>query len=338
MSTWDDLNARARGLATHLLAEATLSELARTPDLRGLARRLAEAGVNRQDAVAPGPAALGREVRRWAARQLNVVCRWLGPRTPLLRCFLEEEDRQSLRAMVRGAAAGVPAEQRLEGLIPTPGLPSRLLEELAAQPGVRDIAARLTLWRHPYAAAVALGVGTGEPDLFRIEAALNRTFAARVTRGARDGSTALRRHVAEQIDRDNVLTALLLVGTRPEWPLETAFSPGGRDLTLPGFVAAARATDLHGASILLAQVIQDRTLADLVRRHGATPVRLESALRVAQREALRARARLDPLSEAPLLAYLYRLREQTERITLAIWAAAMGAPPGTAERVLGGVT
>ena len=337
MTSWDDLNARARGLATHLLPEATLTELGKTSDLRLVARRLAEAGINRQEAAGPGPAVLGREVRRWASRQLNVVCRWLGPRTPLLHCFLEDEDRQSLRALVRGAAAGAPAEQRLEGLIPTPGLPGRLLEELAAQPAVRDLAARLTIWRHPYAAAVAAGVGIGEPDLFRIEAELNRSFAERATLGARDGTMALRHHVAELIDGDNILTALLLVGTAPEWPVEQAFCPGGWRLT-PERFAAARAPDRHRASVMLAQTIGDQALARRIRRYGATPARLESALREAQHAALAVKARLDPLSEAPLLEYLYRLRGQAERITMAIWAAAMDAPPATAERLLGGTS
>ena len=90
MTPWDDPNARARGLATHLLPELFLAELSLAADLRTVAHRLAEAGVNRQEPAAYAPALLNLEVRRWAGRQLKLLGRWLGLRAPLLNFFFED--------------------------------------------------------------------------------------------------------------------------------------------------------------------------------------------------------------------------------------------------------
>ena len=89
----------------------------------------------------------------------------------------------------------------------------KTLAELAQQATLAGVGALLTVWGHPYGAAI-LAAGAGKhPDLFRVEHAIALVFAERETRIARHGGATLRRFVADLIDFDNLRTALLLVGT-----------------------------------------------------------------------------------------------------------------------------
>lgn len=328
MSTsWGDLNARARGLATHLASRASLEQLAESPDLSTLSRDCVTTGV--LPAEPEQRSALGLELafRRAAARHFQLLVRWMGPRTEPLRFVLEDEDRRSLRALLRGAAAGVAAETRLAGLIPTPSLPERLLEELARQPRCRDVVALLVVWRHPYGSPLLAAVASDPPDLFKLECELNRTFARRASDGARHGGKALRAFVEEAIDLENLRGGLVLAASELERSPDEAFLPGGRRLTIDRFRAAARTRNLGQAADLLAAGFGETAIARLARQHAADPRALESALLRYRVERLQQQARLDPLGPAPLLGYLLRLQAQAMSLRLLLWGAALGVPP-----------
>ena len=326
-ATWGDLNARARGMATHLASRATLEQLARAADITTLARECVATGV-----LAAEPeqiSALGVELafRRGAASNLKLLVRWMGPRTEALRFVLEDEDRRSLRALLRGAAAGVAAETRLAGLIPTPGLPERLLEELARQPRCRDVVALLVAWRHPYGPPLLAAVASDPPDLFRLECELNRTFALRATRGARRGGKALRAFVEQTIDLENLCGGLVLAASELERPPDAVFLPGGRQVTPERVRTAAATRDPRQAADQLAGGFGDSEIARLARRHASAPRALEESLLRYRLQRLKAQARLDPLSPAPFLWYLLRLRAQASTLGLILWGTALGVPP-----------
>jgi hypothetical protein len=135
---WDDVDARARGLASRLLSREAIAGLRRAGDLRQLSQELVRLGVLSEEVPEPSGAVLELALRRVAGHQLHVVRRWLGPRLDVVAVALDAEDRRSLRALVRGAAAGAHPDARLIGLMPTPMLPERLLGELAAQSRIRD--------------------------------------------------------------------------------------------------------------------------------------------------------------------------------------------------------
>jgi vacuolar-type H+-ATPase subunit C/Vma6 len=329
---WEDVDARARGLASHLLSSETLAGLAGLRTLQELSRALAAAGVLPEEVPAPTAAVLELALRRWAAGEVRVARRWLGSRAEVIAVALEVEDRRSLRALVRGAAAGVHAEARLTGLVPTPTLPERLLRELAGRSSLREQAALLVMAGHPSGPALLAAAAGTEPDLFAVELALSRAFAERATRGARSGGRFLRTHVEDLIDAENCRSALLLANRASAEPTGSAFIPGGRRLTLVRFAAAATAADPVAAARRLGEIYDGGPEAEMLLRHAAEPAALETAMDRAETERLHQVARLDPLGPAPLLLYLRRLRHQMVALGELVWALDLGvAPPaGTA--------
>lgn len=331
---WEDVNARARGLATHLLTRGQLDSLAQAPDAAALADGLRRAGFAvAEEGVAASPAALELAVRRTAAAQLRLLARWCGPRAAVLAVVFEDEDRRSLRAFLRGTAQRAPAEARLAGLIPTPSLPERALRELARQPTPAAVAALLTAWKHPYGPALRPLTTVTHPDLLRMEVAINRRFAARALTGARrsGGGEVLVNYVRDAIDLENAYTALVLAGDDRELPRADLFLPGGGRLTSAAFERAAAAPDAAAAAKRLAEVFAKPAtsrLAEVFRRIAGDPGGIEDTALRAHIRFLMQEQRRAPLGPAPVLAYALRLRAQVLDLRRLIWGIALGAPVG----------
>ena len=323
---WEDVNARARGLATHLIAPAALGAMADAPDLPTLARALELAGIRIATEAVRDPAALELAVRRWAAAQIRLLIRWLGDRDAALRVLLEDEDRRSLRAVLRGAVAGAAAAPRLAGLIPTPGLSERMLETLAALAQPRKIAATLAAWRHPYGAPLLAAAAEGEPDPLALEMALDRCWADRAVAGARSGGRGLRRFVSDILDETNLISALLLSGNGLDIPPESAFLAGGELIAPDRFARAIRSADALAAGTELASALEPERAA-LVRRYAGDPARLARQLARVRLRVLHHAARHDPLGPAPVLEYLLRLRAEVVMLRALIWGCALAMPP-----------
>jgi len=324
MMNWGDVNARVRGLGSRLLPPEEMSRLAEADDLQALARALATLGVLSDEMPGATAPAIELALRRAAAAPVRILRRWLGDREGAMAVGLDVEDCRSLRALIRGAAEGVHAEARLTGLIPTPALPERLLEELAGRVRVRDQATLLIAAGHPYGPAILAAAAETVPDLFSIELAIVRTFAERALRGARSAGRFLRDYVRGLIDSDNCRIALLLAGTELVEPAASAFLAGGR-LSPGDFEQAAAAGDPHRAARILDAALGGR-LASLVVRHASDPAALEEALEVHDLESLRHHARLDPLGPAPVLLYLRQLRQQSIALGRLVWSLDLGLP------------
>lgn len=324
--TWGDLNARARGLTTHLLTHAHLDALAHAPDRVALAAELRRLRlpVAEEDT---SPAALDLAVRRVAAARLRILAWWCGPRAPVLAVLFEDEDRRSLRAVLRGAVQGVAPEARLAGLVPSGALPERALQELARQDNPGAAAALLVAWRNPYGTALLPHASAAQPDLFKLELELNRTYAERALRASRKVGGLLIAYVRETIDLENAYTAFVLAAEGKDVTPKDAFLPGGDHVTVEVFEVAA-AADPAVAGRKLAAAFADTPLGPAFERHGNDAVQLEDAvLRIRVRELARA-TRLDPLGPAPLLAYALRLRAELLDLRRIIWGVALGAPRG----------
>lgn len=321
---WEDLGTRARGLATHLLTRADLAALAAAADLAALADALRA----RAFPLAEGtPTADGLElaVRRAAGAKMWLLTRWAGVRNPLLAVILDDEDRRSIRALVRGAVQGAAAEMRVAGLVPTPTLPERALTELAGQPTPRAVAALLTAWGNAFGPALLRAAQATQPDLLEIEHALNRSFADRALRGARAaGSPVLLDYVRETIDLENACAALVLAGVERDTAAKRAFVGGGRTISLTTFLETI--AEGPAAARRLAAAFHDSGLAAAFERWGADPARIEEQLLMRRIAHLRALARRDPAGPASVLEFALRLRAEVIELQRVIWGMALGAP------------
>ena len=324
MKPLDDVCARARGLATHLLRPAEWQGLAAAADLPAFLVRLEGAREPlRLRALPPEAAAVELAVRRRAAERLALLARWCGDRSALLEAIFGDEDRRSLRALVRGAAAGAAPEARLAATLPTPALPVRALETLAAQPNVPAMAALLTAWGHPLASALQGAPKRGPLDLLALEAALTRAFAARALAAARRGDAVLRAYLAGLLDMENALAALALTAAPSELEPK-AVLVGGGSVPLSALEKVARARPsvpaLRAAEEAFRGTLFAAAFSDL------EPSRLAERLASLLHAHVHRLARTDPLGSAPVLDYVLRLRAEVQRFQRVAWGLALGAP------------
>ena len=326
MTRWEDVNARARGLSTHLLSAAELQLVSRAQDIPTLAAELRRLGFPLRGEGVPPPAELELAVRRWAAAALAILARWAGQRVATLAIIYEDEDRKSLRAMLRGALCGAAADARLSGLIPTPTLPERALEELARQVSVAALVTLLQVWSSPYGAALAPAARAAEPDPFAIDLALDRTFAARALSAATRGGPDLLAFVRETVDLTNAVTAVLLSAAGKDIAPKEAFLPGGVRVSIVTFEEAAAAGGPGQAGVRLARAFRPSPLAAAFRELGAEPARLERELLRLRMHEQQQRARLSPLGPASVLWFALRLRACVIDLQRIIWGTALAAP------------
>ncbi len=325
---WEDLATRARGLGTHLLDRSAIASLTAVESvealgdaLRGYGYPLPEGGVTADD--------LELAVRRQAGSRLSVLARWAGNRSALLAVIFEDEDRRSIRAIVRGALQGATADLRLAGLIPTPGLPERALRELATQPSPGTIAVLLTAWGNAYGAALLREAKATQPDLLAIESCLNFTFARRALDGARaTGSGLVLDYVRDTIDLENATVALMLAGGEADLPGKTAFVEGGRRLPLATFLDAIAAGDTAAAGRCLGKAFRPMPLAAAFERAGNASSIEEQLLR-GRIAMIREAERRDPAGPASVLGFALRVRMEVFDVRRMIWGIELGAPRGS---------
>ncbi len=316
-----DVIARARGLGTRFLPPESLDDLRRAVHLRALATALAASDVIPVETSADA-VALDHAIRRHAAERLRVLRRWAGARAAALTIVFDDEDRRSLRTLVRASVAGAPPEARLAGLIPTATFPERALHELARQPTLAAMAGLLAAWRNPYADALRVRRDAEPPDLSRVETAISRRFFRSAESGAR-GDQELEAYVATLIDLENAWTALALAGDgEREGPRVDAelFLPGGVALCAERFAAAAQAESGSAARAVLATAFAGSAVAEAFDPATGEPERaaLEGLIRQAAR-----RRRLSPLSSAAVIEFALRQRRETIALAEILWTLAL---------------
>jgi vacuolar-type H+-ATPase subunit C/Vma6 len=323
MADWVDLDARVRGLSSRLLGGARLQSLANAPDFSGFVRELRDSPYGESIAMErPSAADIDLAIRRTAARHLGVVSRWARHRRQALLVIFEDEDRRSLSALVRGAAAGVATGDRLAGLLPTPTLPERALEALAQQPTAGAIAALLVAWGNPYGSAVLAAAMRAKPDLLGVELALDALFVSRA--GAAAGrNRALRDYVAEVIDLENICAALVLAEVQAADSASDTFRPGGRYVTRQTFLRAVAIPGAPAAMELLEADILHPLWARVLRE-ASGPASVERAALRGRVRAWRARAIMAPVGAEPILYFVLRLRAEALDLRAIAWSYALG--------------
>ena len=309
------LVARARGLSARLLDEATLAEIERARDPRSLAAAFARAGLAEDASYA----AVERATRQRSAADLAILARWSDDAPDACTVLELDEDRQTLRAIVRGAAAGVPAERRRLAATTTSRLSERRLAALVEASTVTDIAEQLAAIDHPLAAAFASFGDSATTDVLALEIALAKTFAAAARARATDA--ALRLYVAQTIDCQNASSAVLLAARGGTLPAHDMFVAGGGRLSRAAFASAAK----HSLDDARAELAEDFAGTPLARAllSGGPAALDEAALdwHIATQRHLR---RSEPHGLAAVIHVILCRRRETRLLRRAAWRLALG--------------
>jgi vacuolar-type H+-ATPase subunit C/Vma6 len=328
--SWGAANARARGLATHLLDRPALIHAAGAGSWAATIRRLVEQGYALPDAGAElSPEEFDRATGEVQLARLRLLGRWLGGQREALAILYEDEERRILRALLRGAAEGPSPEARLRGLSPTPGLSRRAMERLARVESPALLAEALVRMGHPAGRALAQAARhsseAAPPGLWRLETALSQTFALRATRAARRGGKEVRGFVGLLIDLENAGSLLLARDWGPEIGPDEVFLPGGTVLDRKRFAALAALPDQAGVSVALEQAFAHTPLARVFRVEGSRDfdARASSALL----EWLRHESRRNPLGPGVVLWVLQRIRAEARDLRFLSAAVQLGMPP-----------
>jgi vacuolar-type H+-ATPase subunit C/Vma6 len=326
---WDDVNARARGLATHLLPRTELGRLAESRAWEEFVNRLAQAGypVLTAGRLPSGADEFARRTGDVAADRFAVLARWLGPRRATLAVLYEDEERRTLRVLLRGAVEGASAGARLRAAVPTPDLPPRVLDRLAHADSPADLARRLVSLGHPAGRVLQTELDSGrELGLLGLEAALGRLFATRTTRAVRKAGPLVRAFAQLLLDLENAWSLLLRGNWGSEPDADAVFLPGGRWLSRERFDRLA-AGDQEAVAQGLQSAFASSPVAGAFNGEGVDPVRIEGGAVRATIAWLRTLARRDPLSPAVLLHVLLRIQAERRDLRAVAAGLSLGAPP-----------
>ncbi len=333
MTDWGDVIARVRGLSGAFLDAAEWNDLCASRSLDVLASQLVARGAMRGPAGgAATPLSIELALRRHAGARLRILARWAGSRATLLAPIFDDEDRRSLRALVRGAITASPAAERLRGLIATPTLPVRALEALAMAPDLRALHALLAVWRHPLAAALGSEAARARPDLFRLECALARGFADRDLAAAQRSDSPMRRFVTLTIDLENLWTALALAEGTFDADVGQFFVPGGALVTVDDLATAA---ETHSVVAVIAGLRPRTVRTPLAAALDASERSREDRALDALVAAFRRDALSEPLSTAPIIAFALRQRAELRNLLRITWGIALGATGHRLARAIG---
>ncbi len=335
---FDAANARARGLGTHLLGGRRLAALSSAAGWVEFVGRVAAQGYSLDPAAGLDVAAFDRTVSRVAVDRLALLGRWLGPRQAALAVVLEDEERRTLRSLLRGAAQGAPPGARLRAALPTPALPPRALDRLAAQASVPALVQELVRLGHPIGRRWQEAIRhAGAPDLRTLEWALARLFAERAVRAARGGGPIVQRYAADLVDEQNAWTLLLGAAPAPSTPAVQEFLPGGR-LTHETFERLRAERDADRLRPALAKALAGTSVGAALAAEPFDAALLEPRTAAARLAWLRGLARRDPLGAAVTLHAMERIRGEARALRGLAWGVTLGATaPALARLVPEGV-
>jgi vacuolar-type H+-ATPase subunit C/Vma6 len=334
---WDDVNARARGLATHLLDKGTLLRLAESRSWDAFIRDVLDLGLalTSGDGGTASPPEFDRAVGHIVAQRLSLLARWLGRRRGVLAVIYEDEERRTLRALLRGAAQGGSPGARLRAVTPTPGLPGRVLERLARVDSPAALAEELVRVGHPAGRALReAGLSESALGLLGLETALTRLFATRAARAARRGGPVIRQFVAELIDLENAWTLILGGGRQHSITGDALFVEGGEFLNRKTFLRLQATAELGELLAQLRALFARRGLGRIFAGEVPDPARIEARAFAARIAFQRDLARRNPLSPSVVLSVLERIRGEGRDLRTVAWGLALGAPAPAIEAQL----
>jgi vacuolar-type H+-ATPase subunit C/Vma6 len=326
VTDWGDLVSRARGLSTHLLSPGQIRSLAECTDLAAFAALATAIGGIEPlaDPRVADPHAIELTARRHSAEQLTVIARWARERITALAPLFDDEDRRAVRAVARGAVGGVPGAERTLGLVSTPSLPLRAIDELARAGDLATIGTLLTAWGHPFAAVVVDEGARQHVDLFRLEVALARAAADRARTSAGLADAAMRHFVRRTIDLENVAAGLVLANHHTDAAPSAVFVPGGAIVTPGDLAIAAESASVDAFAAHLAPRLRDAAPLRAALRPSARAN--DDAALSALIDEFRRRSLTEPSGLSAVIAFALRRRAELRALQQIIWRITLGVP------------
>lgn len=327
------INARVRGMTSHLLGPGTLQAALGAQDFRAFAAVLTQTpyGSDLEEAQARHEGL--RAVDRALAKNVHDATRSLlsfsdGTPRDMIAALLGRYDLEDLKTVARAKHAGRTGPDVAAKLTGAGDIRPSTLEAMVAAPDVPAAAQALAVTRHPLArpfVQAARAYASGE-DLFGLELALDRAYFAGLVQRAerRDVSDVFRRWVQHEVDAANLRTALKLEGRGGD--LDAFFLPGGREVgrDLFGQIAAQGVGGLSAITAgTFSEVAQATDRADAERR-------IRTALDVAARRA----ALRDPLGIGVVIRFLRAKESEAARLRLLARGAYYHVPREDLEKEL----
>ena len=177
---YDYLNARVRGMSRHFISTETLQQIVDASDVEVVIDVLMDSpyasSVSEARTTHSGIAAVEVALRTSLFETLQKV-REIAPRGPrrLITIQLNRWDIDNVVVLLRGVAAGVPADEIADGLTPAGEYRPVQLAELAREPDVQSLSDALTTWGYEFATTLRrmlldsgpeIDVNAAEADLF----------------------------------------------------------------------------------------------------------------------------------------------------------------------------
>ena len=247
MADYGYVNARIRGMRSHLLGPGFYEQLIALEDLPSMIDNLEQTPYKNEleECVARdqvGAASVDEALKRNLARTFRKILSFMaGEPRMLTGILLARWDLHNLKSVLRGKHIAATEDEILKSLIPAGEIDIPLLGELAKQPDVKSVADLIITWNLPCAKPLKINLpkylrsmkekrmilaetaeespadetagelGESEKDLAALEAALDKfyySFALKKTRGRSLNSRIVQELVVSQIDITNILSLL----------------------------------------------------------------------------------------------------------------------------------
>ncbi len=321
------VNARIRGMKSHLLDSEFFERLIHKPDIDSIISELERTpyrnDVELASVQADGIHCIENALRLNLTRTSNLILRLVKDESfeNLIRTVLNKWDVQNIKTILRGKNIHAPAEEIRECLVSAGELDETTLVELVKQPDIRAVIDLLGTWDSHYAVPLTSSYEryTKRRDLAVLEYALDKYYykkALSILKGKSYNERLLKELLGAEIDVINLKSAVRMVrdGINPE--------EGGRILIEGGEYLE---TDF------LRELIKEKRIGDVVAKLSGTPftflqsVGQDETGRISQYEKQLDRYliekglrsfRGDPLSIAGVLGYIWAKNTEITNIRI----------------------
>jgi len=334
------VNARLRGMRSHLSERALFDRLIESGDLQHVIQELSSTtyGADLEAELVHGrdAAHVDEALKDNMVRAYRKVLGFLNESSAeLLETLLGRWDVFNIKTILRGSHNACSMEEIKASLVPAGFLSAEDLDGLARIGDVRGVVDTVATWGLPYARALRAAAPeyVRKGNIAGLELALDRHYfewAASRLEGDRPDVNVVRQVLGTQIDVLNIVTAMrMLKESLGEVDAEPFFLEGGRSITKELYLKLATLSDVDDILDGLkgtpyAGVLEDAALRYL--RKGSIAV-FERALEEFLTERAIVAGIVDPNGIGVAISYLWAKQNEVTNLRIVIKGIEIGMPP-----------